>query len=254
MKIRVRFTKSGAMKFTGHLDVMHFFQQLLRRSNIPIAYSTGMSPHQIMSFALPLGVGYESVGEYMDIETTSAVSSSAALEQMNKASVEGIEILSYRELPQGAKNAMSSVAAADYLVGFREGKAPSFNVKQALEDLFEKPEIIVTKKTKKSERTLDIKPLIYEHHTETLTDPCSVFLKLSCGSVDNIKPELVMEAMYSMMNEEPSEHAFTIKRLDMYTVISSSDKGALTVSSEGMGGDGVMPDFISLDSIGRDIE
>ncbi len=188
MKIRVRFTKSGAMKFTGHLDVMHFFQQLLRRSNIPIAYSTGMSPHQIMSFALPLGVGHESVGEYMDIETTFAVSSSAAIKRMNEASVEGIEILSYRELPEGAKNAMSSVAAADYLVGFREGKAPSFNIGEALWNLFEKPEIIVTKKTKKSTRTLDIKPLVYEHRTDLSAEPCSFFLKLSCGSVDNIKP------------------------------------------------------------------
>ena len=45
------------MRFIGHLDVMHFFQRLLRRSDIPIAYSGGFSPHQIMSFALPLGIG-----------------------------------------------------------------------------------------------------------------------------------------------------------------------------------------------------
>ena len=67
MRIRVKFSKTGSMRFLGHLDLMHFFQQLIRRSGIPIAYSQGMSPHQIMSFALPLGLGAESLGEYMDI-------------------------------------------------------------------------------------------------------------------------------------------------------------------------------------------
>ena len=59
MKIRIKFKKEGVMKFIGHLDVMRYFQKLLRRSGIPIAYSTGMSPHQIMSFAMPLSIDPE---------------------------------------------------------------------------------------------------------------------------------------------------------------------------------------------------
>ena len=68
MKVRVKFAKYGALRFIGHLDVMRHFQKVIRRAGIDIAYSTGFSPHQIMSFASPLGLGMYSRGEYMDIE------------------------------------------------------------------------------------------------------------------------------------------------------------------------------------------
>ena len=74
MKLRIKFSKHGVMKFIGHLDVMRYFQKAMRRADIDIAYSTGFSPHQIMSFAQPLGVGVESNGEYMDVELNSAIS------------------------------------------------------------------------------------------------------------------------------------------------------------------------------------
>ena len=57
MKIRIKFRKYGTMKFIGHLDVMRYFQKAIRRSEVNIRYSEGFSPHQIMSFAAPLGVG-----------------------------------------------------------------------------------------------------------------------------------------------------------------------------------------------------
>ena len=57
MKIRIKFRKYGVMKFIGHLDMMRYFQKAMRRAEIDIAYSEGFSPHQIMSFAAPLGVG-----------------------------------------------------------------------------------------------------------------------------------------------------------------------------------------------------
>ena len=68
MKVRIKFAKSGAMRFIGHLDVMRFFQKAIRRAGIDVAYSEGFSPHQIMSFAAPLGVGLSSNGEYLDLE------------------------------------------------------------------------------------------------------------------------------------------------------------------------------------------
>ena len=67
MRARIKFSKTGNMKYVGHLDLMRFFQRAMRRADIPIKYSEGFSPHQIMSFAAPLGIGLESVGEYVDI-------------------------------------------------------------------------------------------------------------------------------------------------------------------------------------------
>ena len=112
MKLRIKFAKYGALKFIGHLDVMRFFQKAVRRADIDIAYTGGFSPHQIMSFAAPLGVGLESNGEYMDIEVNSVTSSKDMLEVLNRQMVEGIHVLEVKMLPDDAGNAMASEKAS----------------------------------------------------------------------------------------------------------------------------------------------
>ena len=117
MKARIKFRKYGALRFIGHLDVMRFFQKVMRRADIPIAFTGGYSPHMIMSFASPLGIGLSSDGEYFDIELTAPISSSVAVKRMNEACVEGIEVVSFRQIPEEKKmTGMTILAAADYLV------------------------------------------------------------------------------------------------------------------------------------------
>ena len=84
MKIRIKFAKTGCMKFIGHLDIMRFFQKAIRRSGLPIAFSEGFSPHMIMSFAAPLGVGVTSSGEYFDMELTEEISSAEITDRLNR--------------------------------------------------------------------------------------------------------------------------------------------------------------------------
>ena len=45
MKIRIKFRKQGAVKFVGHLDIMRYFQKVMRRADVDIRYSEGFSPH-----------------------------------------------------------------------------------------------------------------------------------------------------------------------------------------------------------------
>ena len=75
MEIRIKFAKYDTMKFISHLEVMRYFQKAVRRSGLDVAYTEGFNPHQIMSFAAPLGVGITSDGEYFDIEVHSTKSS-----------------------------------------------------------------------------------------------------------------------------------------------------------------------------------
>ena len=127
MKLRIKFSKSGVMRFIGHLDIMRYFQKAIRRAGIDIAYSEGFNPHQIMSFAAPLGVGLTSNGEYMDIEVNSVTSSAEMIEQLNKVMVPGIKILNIMKLNDDTKNAMASVAAAEYTIRFRDEYEPSWD-------------------------------------------------------------------------------------------------------------------------------
>ncbi len=201
------------MKFVGHLDTMRYFQRAIRRAGIDISYTTGFSPHPIMSFALPLGVGVESEGEYFDIQVNSTDSSEHSIKFLNEQMAEGIEILSYRQLPDDAKKSMSLVEAADYVLTLREGYTLFDGFKEGLDSFYSQPEINIVKQTKKSERELDIKPLIFklDFHDE------KIYMQLKAGSVDNIKPGLVLEAFYRYIGNEMPEFAFQVRRLDLYT-------------------------------------
>ena len=90
MKVRIKFTKEGPMKFVGHLDTMRYFQKAIRRAELPIAFSGGYSPHMIMSFAAPLGVGVTSTGEYFDMELTSAIPTDEICQRLNSQMANGI--------------------------------------------------------------------------------------------------------------------------------------------------------------------
>ena len=89
MKVRVKFAKEGAMKFIGHLDIMRYFQKAIKRAGIDVAYSEGFSPHMIMSFAAPLGVGVTSTAEYFDMEINMPISGKEAVKRLNEVMVEG---------------------------------------------------------------------------------------------------------------------------------------------------------------------
>lgn len=223
MKIRLRFSKQGQMKFIGHLDMVRYFQKVMRRSEVDVAYSEGFSPHQKMSFAAPLSVGVLSHGEYFDLEVNSTESSKVMLERINAQNAEGVEVLSYKLLPDDAKNAMSVVAGADYKV-----YTDLFN-QNMLDAFMNQDQIIVLKKTKKSEKEVDIKPLIYNIK---LQDD-GIFMQVAQGSASNLKPDLVMDAFAKFAQVTLPEYV-TYERIDMYCLEDDN--------------------LVSLDDIGGNIE
>lgn len=235
MKIRIKFRKWGVMKFVGHLDMMRYFQKAVRRANIDIRYSEGFSPHQIMSFAAPLGVGITSDGEYFDIEVNSTLSSKESVTAFNQTMVDGVEVTSYVQLPDNAKTAMSIVAAADYRLSYKDGYISPYSVqewKDILEQKFYNPsEFLITKKTKKSEREVDLKPLVYAFSVEEQEGKPVFFLQVSTGSVDNIKPELVLSSVYETMGIPYDENAIQIHRLEVY----ARDKSGELISLDALG-------------------
>lgn len=215
MKVRVKFSKTGAMKFIGHLDIMRFFQKAIRRAELPVAFSEGFSPHMIMSFAAPLGVGITSAGEYFDMELTEEWTSRELKDRLNAQMVEGMEVLSVRKIPEGkASKAMSLVAAADYLVSFREGLELT-GWREKLSEFYGQDSIVILRKTKRSEKETDIRPWILEMRAQKE----GIFLRVSQGSVHNLKPELVLEAFARFLGQKLSPMALLVHRLEVYAEI-----------------------------------
>lgn len=225
MKVRMKFSKNGPIKFIGHLDVMRYFQKAIRRADIDIAYSQGFSPHQIMSFAQPLGVGVESDGEYVDVELNSAISSKDVKDKLNAVMNEGIKIASVKKLPEGAMNAMASVAASKYVISIKDGYEFEFDLFSQCLKLNEKEHIYITKKTKKSEVEMDLKPAIFE--MQLLDNQLTMLVDSS--SSGNIKPNLLLEAVCKEAGVEYNPLAFAVRRIDMYT---RNNNGALVSMDE----------------------
>lgn len=232
MKARIKFRKYGSLRFIGHLDVMRFFQKLMRRADIPIAFTGGYSPHMIMSFASPLGIGLTSDGEYFDIELKEAVSSAEAVRRMNENSVEGIEVLSFKKIAEEKKmTGMTILAGADYLVSVKKGELP-VGWENELESFLSQKEICVLKQTKRSEREVDIRPLIY--HWELRGK--EIFLQLAAGSTENLKPDLVMETFLAYLKIPSDAVTFAYHRLEMYANIGKDGKRDL-LTLEALGED-----------------
>ena len=217
MKIRIRFAKTGTLQYIGHLDVMRYFQKAMRRAEVEISYSQGFSPHQIMSFASPLGIGLTSEGEYMDIEVSHCGTSEEMVGRLNEVMVKEMKVFSFRRLPdEGKTNAMATIAAADYRVSIREGEEWDRDQLLPLWGQFlEQEEILLWRKTKKTEGTGDIRPMILKAVWE---EDGSFFLRLSAGSSKNLKPEAVMEAFCAFLGKEFHPFALRIHRLDLYGI------------------------------------
>ena len=212
MKVRIKFSKEGPVRFIGHLDIMRYFQKAIRRAGIDIAYSTGFSPHQIMSFASPLSVGHESCGEYFDVELNSITDTEDIKMRLNRTMAEGIQILQVAVLDETEENAMASVAAADYLISFRDSVSLPDDWKEKLTAFYKKDKIPVIKKTKKGEREIDLKETIYQ--LEIRED--QVYMLLDAGSGSNMKPGFVLETFCTAENISLPEYPFRVRRLETY--------------------------------------
>lgn len=234
MKIRMKFGKMGPIKFVGHLDVLRYFQKAFRRAGVDIAYSKGFSPHQILSFAAPLGIGLTSEGEYLDAEFYSVDTTENMLKQMNGVMNEGIFLSEFKLLPENSQNAMASVAAADYEIRFRPGY---YNVDAFMTQVPQflcQESILMTKETKRSQKEVDILPMIYEmtalqpinaNDPEVLAEKAAmglsmsgqtIYLKVKTGSAENLKPDLVMEAFCQYLGFDYNKNGFMYHRLETY--------------------------------------
>lgn len=191
--LRIKFERTGPVRYIGHLDMMRYFQKAVMRAGIDIRYSEGFNPHQIMSFAYPLGVSMETRGDYFDIDVLSYPDCESITDGFNAVMADGIRVVSTTALPEGAKNAMACVAAADYLVRICDGRDAL--TEDRLREFLGRGEIFITKETGKKTFTEDIRPGIYALEKK---EDDMLFMRLKSGSDKNIKPSAVLEALSKM--------------------------------------------------------
>ncbi len=221
LKIRLKFNKSGLMKYIGHLDLMRGWQKIFRRSGIPIAYSQGFHPHQIFSIAAPLPVGVTSDGEYLDMSlSVEDYSMDDIVTKVNAMVPEGIVILEAVELVGKQTAGMAACKAATYEVTLSEKLCEALLPAEKVMSFIDRDSIIVLKRNKKGNMNeLDIKTGIHSFSIEGN----KLNMMLATGSSFNIKPELVMNALFTEfkvdMENNPEEIYYSVHRFDIFSSI-----------------------------------
>lgn len=224
MKLRIKYTKTGVLRFIGHLDIMRLFQKAIRRAKLNVSYSKGFSPHQVISFAAPMPLGMTSEGEYFDGEFDLVTSTADMMQRLNDTLPEGIVVLDIVELPDDAKPSMSIVSASDYII-FRNEECEDDIICRLIEnidDMNAMPVIEVMKKTKTKEELTNIKPGIYELHEYEKQSPYTevydkaIYMMLASGSILNLKPELVIEALCKQAGISYNRYNYRVHRLETY--------------------------------------
>ena len=79
-RLRLRYTKTGRIKYTSQRDLARTFERMLRRAQLPVAYSEGFSPRPLLSFSLALPTACESLAEYVDLRFAPASETPGGIE------------------------------------------------------------------------------------------------------------------------------------------------------------------------------
>jgi len=214
LKLRIKYTKTGVLRFIGHLDVMRLFQKAIRRAKLEVSYSKGFSPHQIISFAAPMPLGMTSEGEYFDGEFENVTSTEDMMKRLNDTLPDGVKVLDIVMLEDNAKPSMSIVTASDYYI-YKNEECKNNNpdtIFSSVEDFYVKESIEVIKKTKTKEELSDIKPFIYKLNKHEN----GIYMLLASGSKGNLKPELVVEAICIHNGIEYNRYDYSIHRIETY--------------------------------------
>lgn len=185
-KYIIKFHKIGYVKYVSHLDLVRVFSRALRRAGLLPSYSQGFNPHVLLTFAHPLGVGIESKGELLELVLEGDLAPDAVKEALNNSMPQGLYISEVKK--QEGKNSFPTLSMADYEVSLNLTGQPSIGY---IDSFLALPEIIMDKKTKSGTKKTDIKPFIIDI---TQKSENNIIMRLKTGA-DNIKPELVVEAM-----------------------------------------------------------
>ncbi len=210
MKYRIKFTKHGVVKYIGHLDLLRYFQKAFRRTDIETIYSKGFSPHMLMSFASPLGVGMEGYGEYFDIELGENETCESVVKQLNATMAEGIEVLDAVVLPDNFGNAMASVAASDYELEFYKDNPLSPELMEAYDKA---PAVTLVKSLKSGEYTVNVKEFVYD--IKLLKDNVLVAC-VDSSSMNNLRPSALVQAILALKGLNAEDYPFHIIRREIY--------------------------------------
>jgi radical SAM-linked protein len=160
VKVRLRYSKLGKVRFVGNLDVTRIWERALRKAELPVAYSTGFSPRPRLSFGLALPLAAESVAEYLDVEFATEVRLDGLAQRLSECLPVGFAVLAAAPKQDGQRSLQEDVVACHWQLTVRDlgvGEAG-----EAIDRALAASTLPLDRERKGERRTDDVRPAI-EH-------------------------------------------------------------------------------------------
>ncbi|MEP6895656.1 MAG: TIGR03936 family radical SAM-associated protein [Chloroflexota bacterium] len=186
MRIRITFSKLGALRYTGHLDLHKLWERAARRAELPLAYSQGFHPQPKMNIAAALPLGFSSKCEVLDMRLEHEIALDGLLEKLQGTLPTGIQVTNVESIDDRAPTLQTQVLSAEYEVSLAEAGFGS-EVKGKIESLLESESIVRTRRGKE----YDLRPLI---EALDLSDG-KIFMKLAAREGATGRPEEVLDVL-----------------------------------------------------------
>lgn len=215
--LRVKYKKDKNLKFISHLELMKTVERIFRRMKLPMKFSQGYNPRPKLSFAAPLPVGVSGESEYLDVELTETVDVQDFIREQGEFMPDGLELLDGSYLEK-SKSLMSLVTSSEYVINVElEKDLEADLVKDKIISFLNRDEIIMKKVNKKGKmKETNIRERIYSIEYMTSMGGCMVLrTKLSTGSEDNLKPEVMMDLFNKYEELGLIAHKLRIHRIDL---------------------------------------
>ena len=222
----MQFCKTREGRFLSHLDLMHTWERVIRRSQLPLAYSQGFNPHPKINFASACAVGTTSDGEYMDMELTQELPVEQVEEMLQAVMPPAFRVSAMKVVTGKAPSLMSIIQRARYVLRLElVEEAAQEQLDAAVERFWQQEEIVIYryKKNSKDKRPVNIRPGVYELELTAEGKNALLHILVQCGNEGNIRPE---EVAYGLMatGMPMVQHVVRIHRLGLYVL---DEKGAL---------------------------
>jgi radical SAM-linked protein len=120
MRVRITFTKQGALRYTGHLDLHRLMERAARRAELPLSYSQGFHPQPKISLAAALPLGFSSRNEVMDIRLNEELDPGDISDRLKYSLPTGIQILKVEQVDETLPPLQTQVLSATYEVHLTE--------------------------------------------------------------------------------------------------------------------------------------
>lgn len=195
MRVRVRYEKSGKLRFISAIDLGRVWERAVRKADLPIAFSEGFTPHPKISFANALPLGYASMGEYAELAFAVPVALDQAVGALNARFPPGLAVLDAIEVTEGAPRLATWLRASCWDIAYADDFSNSGRVLpnalvEAVDAVRAAKTLPSTRERKGSAVPVDLRLAIHQisrygacvrvtlHHAEPLVRPMQVHLAL----------------------------------------------------------------------------